>query len=213
MCCSIADSLGDALDTVLKLDPPPDQIVIEASGVADPAKVAHYGQGWPGCRLDAVVVLADSSAIQGLAVDQFVGELVVRQLCRGDLVVLTKTDLVSEAALGEVQQWIGEVTGSSPPVLAANHLPAEEQFESVVIQPPAAIRRQRLETALTAWPAEILRVKGFATIAHEGRHLVQRVGRRWSIEPLPGNDAGDDQLVFIGLRGALSRSQLQAVLW
>jgi hypothetical protein len=46
ICCSIADSLGESLDQVLALEPRPDQIVIEASGVADPAAIAGYGQGW-----------------------------------------------------------------------------------------------------------------------------------------------------------------------
>ena len=102
MCCSIADALGDALDTVLALDPRPDQIVIEASGVADPAKVAHYGQGWPGCRLDSVTVLADAETIRARARDRFVGELVTRQLRGGDLVILTKTDLIDDSALAGV---------------------------------------------------------------------------------------------------------------
>ena len=97
VCCSIADELGDALDRVLALEPAPDQIVIEASGVADPANVAAYGQGWPGCRLDAVVVLADAETVQAKSRDQFVGELVTRQLRRADIVMATKCDLVTEA--------------------------------------------------------------------------------------------------------------------
>ena len=100
VCCSIADELGDALDRVLALEPAPDQIVIEASGVADPANVAAYGQGWPGCRLDAVVVLADAETIQAKSRDQFVGELVVRQLRRADIVMATKCDLVTKARAG-----------------------------------------------------------------------------------------------------------------
>lgn len=68
--------MGDALDRVLARDPGPDQIV----------KIAHYGQGWPGCRLDAVVVLADVETIRARAGDRFVGELVTRQVLAGDIV-------------------------------------------------------------------------------------------------------------------------------
>ena len=118
ICCSIADSVGDALDRVLAVDPPPEQIVIEASGVADPAKVAHYGQGWPGCRLDAVVVLADAETIRARARDEFVGELVVRQLAAGDVILVTKADLVSAAALEDVRSWVAGRSRGSVPVVS-----------------------------------------------------------------------------------------------
>lgn len=109
VCCSIADALGESLDRVLALDPAPDQIVIEASGVADPAKVAAYGYGWPGCRLDAVIVLADAETIQVRAKDQFVGELVTRQLRGANLVLVTKSDLVSPEVLDSVLSWAHDV--------------------------------------------------------------------------------------------------------
>ncbi len=110
ICCSIADSLGESLDQVLALEPRPDQIIIEASGVADPAAIAGYGEGWPGCRLDAVVVLVDAEAIRRQARDQFVGELVTRQLKRGDLVLLTKSDLLPGNEVQAVIDWVGAAT-------------------------------------------------------------------------------------------------------
>lgn len=117
ICCSIADALGDALDRVLSFDPRPDQIVIEASGVADPTKIANYGQGWPGCRLDAVIVLAGADSIRTQAGDRFVGELVTRQLRGADLVLLTKTDLVDEATVDRVIDWTGSITARAVPVV------------------------------------------------------------------------------------------------
>lgn len=114
VCCSIADELGDALDRVLALEPAPDQMVIEASGVADPANVAAYGQGWPGCRLDAVVVLADAETVQAKSRDQFVGELVTRQLRRADIVMATKCDLVTESAFTAVKGWLAETAPDTP---------------------------------------------------------------------------------------------------
>ena len=107
VCCSIADELGDALDRVLALEPAPDQIVIEASGVADPANVAAYGQGWPGCRLDAVVVLADAETVQAKSRDQFVGEARPPSVAPGRTSSWpTKCDLVTEARLRRLS-WTG----------------------------------------------------------------------------------------------------------
>ena len=186
VCCSIADELGDALDRVLALEPAPDQIVIEASGVADPANVAAYGQGWPGCRLDAVVVLADAETVQARSRDQFVGELVVRQLRRADIVMATKCDLVTEAGLAAVVDWLAE-TAPGAPILTrragqlepellletaqpldrpsrqpphAGNGPAEAAFDSAVVEVDVTLDRDRVEAALRDWPESVLRVKG-----------------------------------------------------
>jgi G3E family GTPase len=237
VCCSIADALGEGLDRVLTLDPLPDQIVVEASGVADPAKIAAYGQGWPGCRLDAVVVLADAETITRQADDQFVGELVTRQLQRADLVVLTKVDLVDPDRLDEVTDWVG--TQAGVPIIAADHgnvdpalildiggstaagsagaptAAAESMFEAVILEPSGPVDRSAVEAALDRWPDEVVRVKGvLELIDHHGPptpHLVQRVGRRWSLEPTVAGSA-TGQLVIIGRRRSINAADLQADL-
>jgi G3E family GTPase len=235
VCCSIADALGDALDRVLTIDPPPDHIVIEASGVADPAKVAHYGQGWPGCRLDLVAVMADAETIRSQARDQFVGELVTRQLRGADIVLLSKTDLVTPQSAATVTEWITGVVGDDrlvvpvsagrvdPDLLLAPWPSMDEtdprppgpdadtgaaalfDHRSVKIDRP--LDRADLEASLATWPAEIVRVKGLVTLdggtpddqsKPGGRHLVQRVGRRRTLEPT--NLSGPDRLVLISLR-------------
>ena len=242
VCCSIADALGDGLDRVLTTQPPPDQILIEASGVADPGKVAAYGQGWPGCRLDGIVVLADVETIRARAEDRFVGHLVVQQLRRADLIVATKCDLIDDATVTLVTDWMAAVGGG--PVIAAIEGPdgvsrvvdlllagdgmqslgvapamtpahgkeplgvdgagtdaanawdvADRLFSSATIDVAQPLERAALERALDRWPDSIVRVKGLVEIEDdEGRpgahrpHVVHRVGRRWSIEPLPTND-------------------------
>jgi G3E family GTPase len=232
ICCSIADSLGESLDQVLALEPRPDQIIIEASGVADPATIAGYGEGWPGCRLDAVVVLVDAEAIRRQARDQFVGELVTRQLTRGDLVLLTKTDLLPEDEVQTVVDWVGaatsspvvvpgevmvdptvvldiEATGSFP---ATAPVAAHELFESAVLEPPCPVLRSRIEEALDTWPSEIVRVKGVVSIVDvdgvvESR-VVHRVGLRWSIDAAPVDRSERSYLVVIGLIGAVDAVEL-----
>jgi G3E family GTPase len=194
VCCSIADALGESLDRVLALDPSPDQVVIEASGVADPAKVAAYGYGWPGCRLDAVIVLADAETIQARAKDQFVGELVTRQLRGADLVLVTKSDLVGPEVLDSVLGWVRDI--AAVPVLpvsrgevepevvlamsrsdldagsasvATRDAPpltdADAMFETATLAFPGPLTRARLEAALTLWSQDVVRVKGIVWLA------------------------------------------------
>ncbi|MCP3991389.1 MAG: cobalamin biosynthesis protein CobW, partial [Actinomycetia bacterium] len=93
--------------------------------------------------------------------------------------------------------------------------PAEQVFESVLIELDRPLERDRLGAALDRWPAGVVRVKGIVTLA-EGTtpHVVQRVGRRWSIEPLdPTPDhPGPGRLLVIGIRATVDLAGLTAEL-
>ena len=107
ICCSLQDNLGATLYGLATRSDPPDQIVIEASGVADPGRIGHYAMSLPGLRLDAVVVVVDAEGIRRQARDKYVGDMVLQQLAAADLLVLTKTDLVAPQAVQEVRRWLG----------------------------------------------------------------------------------------------------------
>ena len=102
ICCSLVDGLATALDDLAALDLRPERVVIEASGVADPAGIAAYCHRRP-YRLDLVVVLADVEAIAVQVVDDYVGETVRGQLTAADLVILNKADLGDAAAAAVVE--------------------------------------------------------------------------------------------------------------
>lgn len=109
ICCSIGDDLTRALIRVVDARPAPDWIVIEASGVSDPWKIAQVGLVDPGLALDGVVVLADAHSVRAHAEDALLAETVRRQLVAADLLVLNKADLVSSQTLCATRQWIGGV--------------------------------------------------------------------------------------------------------
>ena len=118
VCCSIADDLAAALSRVLAMAPAPARIIIEASGVADPAKIAFYAQGWPGLHLDGVLTLVDAEQGPELARDKFVGPTVRRQISAADLLLVSKTDL---AAVPDA--WLRALAPDLP-VIAASDDPA-----------------------------------------------------------------------------------------
>ncbi|WZB61025.1 GTP-binding protein [Achromobacter xylosoxidans] len=68
VCCSLAGGLDEALARVLTLDPLPEWIVIEASGVSDPARIAQVGLADPMLQLEGVAVLVDAAAIREAAI-------------------------------------------------------------------------------------------------------------------------------------------------
>ncbi len=107
ICCSLVDGLASALQSVADVRPRPERLVIEASGVADPAGVAAYGHG-PGFALDAVIVLIDAETVRGQAADKYIGDTVVGQLRSADVVVVNKVDLVEPTEAEAVERWLGE---------------------------------------------------------------------------------------------------------
>lgn len=106
VCCSIADDFGAALDAQVRSPRPPDRIVVETSGVADPGKSARYAHGWPGVRLDAVVTVVDVETIRARAKDRFTGSLVVRQVEAADVLVANKSDRVAPPERRSTADWL-----------------------------------------------------------------------------------------------------------
>ena len=61
-CCSIGDDLTRSFIDVMQQTPLPDHIVIEASGVAEPNRIAGFAAVDPHLRLDGIVTLVDAGA-------------------------------------------------------------------------------------------------------------------------------------------------------
>ena len=106
VCCSIADDFGAALDAQVRSTVPPERIVVETSGVAEPGKTARYASGWPGVRLDAIVTVVDLETIRTQAKDRFVGDLVVRQIESADLIVANKSDRADAPVRRSTTDWL-----------------------------------------------------------------------------------------------------------
>ena len=212
ICCSLVDGFAAALQTVLDLADPPARLVIEASGVADPAQVAAYGHG-PGLRLDGVVVVVDAETIVARLADAYVGDTVSGQLRSADLIVLNKIDLVNEPQLDRARR---AVRGLSGDVVMLDADRAEVPVDVVLgpdlgrgrraaatgttSTPPAAasarfvsrtfraggpVDRSLVEPWLAGLPATVVRAKGIARFLDDTDrlHVVQRVGARSSIRP------------------------------
>ena len=109
VCCTIGSGLHDALAQLVALDPPPEHIVIEVSGVADPAVASAWATVAP-FEPSGVVVLAAADSVREMAQDRYVGGEVTRQLVGADLILLTKSDLCEPAAVRAVEDWLDDVT-------------------------------------------------------------------------------------------------------
>ena len=228
ICCSLVDGFAAALSEVGGLEPVPDRLVIEASGVADPAQVAAYGHS-PGFHLGAVVVVVDAEQVRDQAEDRFVGTTVVRQIEGADLVVVSKVDLVDPAALEAVRSFVTDLApealivesshgGVDASVLygpAVDRDPAQAEpdhahlahHESWSHRWTGAIERAALDDLLDDLPSEVVRAKGIVWCSSDGSNerpwLVQVVGSRRSVVPWTDRDDTGSRFVCIGRPGAL----------
>ncbi len=114
ICCSIGSGLDAALMRVLAREPAPEWIVIEASGVSDPARIAQVGLSDPLLQLEGVIVMVDAEQILSLADDPLLSDTVARQMASADLLVLNKTDLVPPGRLVSLKADLAVRFGKTP---------------------------------------------------------------------------------------------------
>lgn len=224
VCCTIAGGLATALHAVAQLEPRPDHVIVEASGVSDPARVAWYGHVAP-FTPEGVVVVADAETIRERCRDAFVGDAVTRQLRAADLLVLNKIDLVGPAELEGVVAWLeraapgaavlptrhGEIPGAVLLGLPARTVRMPEgvhpDYSSWSFSSETPLSEAALRDRLALWPDAVLRAKGVVRLAEDPgrRYLFHRTGRRWSLVPDRewGADPPRTDIVMIGLSGHL----------
>lgn len=229
ICCSLAGGFVVALNAVQERRPRPDHVIIEASGVSDPAKIARYGQT-PGFSLDGVIVLADAETVRARADDKYVGRTVLQQLTSADLIVVNKVDLVTAEQKQGVVDWLAQIApesrllqtqyGAVPIELllgldTARTLPVEAEagghdhhhdadYATWSYTSDRPLARARFERFAAGLPEAVIRAKGILYLedAPEQRMIFQLVGRHWTLTP--GDAWGpvkpETRLVLIGVR-------------
>ncbi len=103
VCCSIGDDLTAALIGLIESPRPPDAIVIEASGVSDPWRIAQVGLADPALALDAVLVLVDATGFAQHAADPLLTDTLSRQLRAADLLVINHCDRAGAETLSALR--------------------------------------------------------------------------------------------------------------
>lgn len=146
VCCTLVDGLGAALEQLRAVTPPLDLVVIEASGVADPAAIAAYGT-LPGFRLDRTVVLADATTIERRLADRLVGPTVLRQLMGASMVVVTNADRADAPTLAHAVSSIAAAGGVPALVGDSRSLPLDALLHgsTATVQSPPVELTLRLD--------------------------------------------------------------------
>ncbi|MEM9611368.1 MAG: GTP-binding protein [Actinomycetota bacterium] len=206
VCCSLSRGLVDAFDELRARPTPPDQVVLELSGVADPRRVMPWADSI-GFRLDSVVVLVDVDQFPDRIDDAIVGPTVQAQLNAGDVLVLSKTDLVDEDRIQAVTDHLATshpdvpvfhagTAGATAALLQTGtrrsrgfaDVPDAELFDAhdvsvVTVEQPLGV--DALDALLDGLPDDVLRAKAVIDIDTGVTVQVHVVGPRRTITPLP----------------------------
>lgn len=238
VCCQIGDDLSLALITVLQQRERFDAVVVEASGVSDPWRIAQLGLADPALALDGVIVLVDAAAVLAQARDPLLADTLQRQLAKADLVILNKSDLVDRPTWARVQAWVqahapaarrcgaqearvpvellsgaallrSERTASWEAVRAAGHAHGQ-QFQTWSCRPAGVLSEPVLRRWLEAVPPGVLRLKGVVRTGPLQWSELQFAGRSGRLRAASPPHAGP-AIVAIGLAGQLPVAALEAL--
>jgi G3E family GTPase len=227
VCCSAASGLYDAFEAALNADPKPRHIILEASGVADPARLSAIARAEPALEARAVVTVADCLAIERDIDDPIKKPDILRQLRAADLILLSKADLAPQASVGQVRELISGIAPTAPIealgeaalpdalTLAFNTAPTprlgtisaphdpEARYETCSFQGPAIECLDALLRDIDALPSSIIRLKGIIKVSGEtDPQIVDLAGARASVARLPGRACARSLLTAIFARGS-----------
>jgi len=108
VCCNIRDDLLAAVQQVIERPERPEHIVLEASGVAEPAGIATTfvdASLRDRIRLDSIMCVVDASQI--FAAPEMM-ELKLRQIAWADMLILNKTDLAGREEIARIRAWLDD---------------------------------------------------------------------------------------------------------
>ncbi|MBE9607191.1 GTP-binding protein [Acetobacteraceae bacterium H6797] len=242
ICCTLEGDLLRTLANLLRREPRPEAILIETSGVADPADIVRNLMDpvvLKEAPLETVLCVVDAAAPPEAMEDP----LLRAQLRMADVVALSKTDLAEPEGLARVQAAVkalkpratvieapqGEVPlalvlpedVTRPPVSRdpGRRLPRAERFETLSWTAEAPLSMPRLQAAIGRLAPRLARAKGvFETAEEPGRRfLFQLAGGRAVLLPMAEGSASPPglpsaRIVFIAEIGRLSPAEIEATM-
>lgn len=106
VCCTIRDDLVESVMQAIDRPERPEYIILEASGVAQPASIAmtfNNGSLRDRIRLDSIICVVDAEQV--FAAPETM-ELKMFQMACADVVILNKVDLVEREQVAKIRQWL-----------------------------------------------------------------------------------------------------------
>ncbi|MEW6422153.1 MAG: GTP-binding protein [Deinococcota bacterium] len=235
LCCTGRDDLLRALVTLALREHKPDAVLVELSGVADPTPVLTTlldRSVRSAFRVLTLVAVVDARHVLQTLHDH---PEAARQLAYANVIVLNKTDLADPPRLDRAEEVLRGVNPLARIVrveqaqVDAEALLARDDFDPRVLESPEPVRHtpglisftlraatpldpyrwQRFMTGfILSRPAEVLRVKGFLSLAGYPQQVLFQAVRDLFTADAWDQANGQTELVLIG-RG-LDRAEYEA---
>ncbi|TNE41152.1 MAG: GTP-binding protein [Alphaproteobacteria bacterium] len=237
-CCSMGGDLFEAFSAVLDFTPRPDQLLIEASGVAEPARIANFAKAEPELSLNSIVSLADAMEFETMQDDARVGAVLKEQVRSAHLLLISKCDLADQDRIARVEGLLRSLNPAAPilrmaggdisadvffghgldasdfEVISHNHAhdhSHEDIFERWSLPLDGPADRKALKAAINELPASVLRLKGiFRDRETERLWSLHKAGSLVQIAPLGEDVDRPTGLVAISIAGTDSNARLDA---
>jgi G3E family GTPase len=228
-CCSIGDSLLESASDVANGAVPPDLLVIEASGAAEPARMSRLLLGVAALEPAHIVTVVNALQVKGRLSDKFVGRLVKSQIDAADLVYLNRLPDVADSfwhfwnakfdgsSVVQTSDHILDLLGRSPRSSPNNAPALVTGLETFTVDLPALLSRKELDKLLARLPVQVHRAKGYVhltenTALQSVPYLVQVSDGTVQIEKSGLGSTTASQLVLIGVFDVAGKAQIQTLL-
>jgi G3E family GTPase len=239
ICCSLEGDLLRTLAAILRRSPRPDSIVIETSGLADPAEIVRNLMDpviWREAPLETVLCVVDATTPAARLGDP----LLRSQLRAADVLALSKTDLVDASGRERIRNAakavrpaavvVDALHGQVPAELLfpadpdrapaprdpGRRRPASDRFETLSWTSDRPLSLPRLQNAIGRLAPKLARAKGlFEAVEQPGRQLLlQFVGGRATLAPAGTSSLGlpRARIVFIAEIGVLSTAEVCRIM-
>jgi len=233
VCCSISDDFISTIINLVQRAEEFDQIVIEASGVSEPARIMDIARLDPDLIPNGTIVLVDAAEVRSHFEDRYVGSVVMEQLKTADLLIVNKTDLVEEEELFRLETWLEEVAPSvtrlktsgakvalpvifgelrnSESISSLSSQNVHTHFSSISLQASIPAERAAFEHWKNQLPSSVIRGKGIVRFKNNPEivWIWQKVGRSETLKQMKSiKFSGISKVSLIGTVEMPSVSQI-----
>jgi G3E family GTPase len=241
ICCSLEGELVEVLAQLIHAEPQPDNLFIEASGVADADQLASIFKRDDVMKyyhLQQVICLIDSENFEDRIEE--VPEM-YRQIVASDLVLINKCDLVQDPYVEVIKNIISDINpfakivrsdfgkfdfnilNDNADISISRELIKENdivqsghRMKSIAIEVPREFEKSSLYVSLSMTIFlhyhQIYRIKGFVRLEGEERPvLVQSTGNKLTFTSYAGEE-NDPQLMLVFIGRDIERKGLERIL-
>ncbi len=211
VCCTLGADLFVAIGQALDRRPRPDHLIVEASGIADPAKIAQVAKAEPELAYAPIVTVVDGLHGPTLIDDPQIGPQIKGQIACADWLAVSKTDAIP----GGLRTLNPAAAITTTAALSLEHMalvnPRQPEFSGPATHPrytkwhlvtPRTYDGAQLKAALQNRPPGLFRVKGWVRGRDGQGWQVQVVGEAVELQPIP--QPAQSEVVGLGLASRLS---------